>query len=717
MYKIVFPALLLFSLSVHAQGIDFDKEFPLSENDLYYPLIGENGELPSELEQNNDHYTASPEEIRKVEESLRLEQENAYALEEPQNSVYQEPTTALGYQPHSDDAPINAQSEVQKPAAGAKSFSIDDLKRTVAPKKITTEAELIEAEKSITSMEQTIESLIGSNADAENASVQENQARPLVEFPKLTENNNGDNSFYGLYTKETGGFDSTVWQGINRKQADKFFADIQKSKLESFTVKNELIKLLLTKAPEPKGESDTNWLAARTSVLHGLGEVSRAGLLISSAGVNIKNVNSYKNIAQTWVENGLMHGNDRALCPFVRQNILNTDNPFWRKALLVCQLLSRDLKGLELSTNMLTEEIRRTDPLLFSLFDTIQGLADAPMLSPIQKLNPLHSVIYAESPLLLTPNVIPLLPDAILRRVAKNVALPLTVRLQAAEILVNNFSEMNDIALLGLLYEKAEFDEEIIASPGVDRYADEEVDGSLARALLWQGSKTSGLPSTRALTLKALWERADRDNLFRLAARLTPNLRQISADSNLAWLSPEVINRSLKYGNIETAQKWWKTLQKNRSLSRDLMVRRDSLEIVFAFIDGELPETVFEKWIESKSLFDENDRTELQRTLTFLEASEIDFPSDIWQKLHETMDESFTEQGKDASPLWLRLLGSNLESQNVAGSFILLTDPLLKANMNDLSEQTAGNIVTGFRFLGMNETANKLILEAIISLK
>lgn len=720
MFKITLSFFILIASNSYAQQVDFDKQFPLSDGDLYYPLIGENGELPSDIENGDGNYSeqpfndisASPEEIIRVEEQLRLEQNNAQTLSETPENVYGEPSTALGYTPQSPQT-LNEESDSlqQKPAKGSKSFKIEDLKRT---NQITTEADLVEAEKAVTAMEETIESLIGASL-IDKSETDTNQARPLNEFPNLTENKIGDIESFGLYTKETGGFDYTVWQGSNRKQVEKFFNAIRTSKIDSYTIKNELTKLLLTKAEKPEGESDKNWLAERASLLQHMGEASRAGLLISSAGINSKNVNDYNNIAQTWVENGLMHGNKQEICPFIKQNILNTDTPFWHKALLVCQLLSRDLKGLELSTSMLTEKMRRTDPLLFLLLDTIQGHSETgPLLSPTQTLKPLHSVIYAESPALLTPNVIPLLPDVVLRRVAKNVTLPITVRIQASEVLVNNFNEMNDIALLGLLYDKVEFDEKIINSPGVDRYAEEEVDGSLARALLWQGSKTSGLPSTRALTLKGLWERAERENLYRLAARLTPNLRKISSDSNLAWLAPEVVTRSLSIGKLETAKKWWKTLKKNNSLSRELMKKRDELQIIFAFIEGEINQDIFNKWVENNSFFDENARSKLQRTLTFLEASEIDFPVDIWNKLYETLDGSFSYQGKEVNSLWLRLLGAKLESQNVAGSIMLLSEPLLNTNINDLSEQTAGNIVTGFRFLGMNSTAKMLILEALI---
>ena len=41
-------AVIIFNQQALAQGVDFDKEFPLSEEDLYAPLIGENGELPSD---------------------------------------------------------------------------------------------------------------------------------------------------------------------------------------------------------------------------------------------------------------------------------------------------------------------------------------------------------------------------------------------------------------------------------------------------------------------------------------------------------------------------------------------------------------------------------------------------------------------------------------------------------------------------------------------
>ncbi len=716
--------VLSFVISIaQAQEVDFDKEFPLSDEELYAPLIGENGELPSDYnDTQNANVINAPNTQQSDDAFERFYQQNADAIQEVTEPVYGEPSEALGYVPQNNAEAEQTPVEIPK---NAKSISVNSLPKTSDAENAQSQAEsqnensaqqLNDLERSVESMEMTIESIINRGL-SNNKPVEDREAKPLNEIPELTNKSSEDVKSVGILSSENG-FRSDVFSTTPYNEARELLMSVAENKLNNRTFKNIITRLLVTQAEPPVSnvpeEEQENWLAVRIQALQSIGEYQQSQTLLAKAGIQPTNVSQYLGLPQVWVKNELVTGNADTTCPFVRNNILNADGIFWRKALLTCQLLTGDEKGLELSLNMVDEKSRRADPLLFSLLDAAQGNAETPILRPDQKLSALHTSIYIFAPDLITPNVVDLMPDIALRKIAKNVALDMSLRIQSAESLVQRFNFIDDVALLGLLYDKAQFDEKIVKSPGVERFADAEIDGSIARALLWQASKFSGLPSTRALTLKALWDRALKDNLDYLAARLIPELRGIQADSNLAWLAPQVIRQSLLVGDIEHAKKWWSVLEKNRSLSRELLLKKDKLSILMAFTTNNLSKKDLDAWLKHISLSDETNRKELESYLTLFEASEVQFPDDIWLELERYSQQQFTSNSTEMSALWLRVLGNALESQNVVASLRLLSKPVFNHNLDEIGDQTLSNIITGLRFIGLPEDAQKLVFEILI---
>ena len=524
---------------------------------------------------------------------------------------------------------------------------------------------------------------------------------------------------FGILLEKNGGFAGDLWKDMSQADAEKSLASIVDKGVRSLTGRKILERMLLSKSVPPKaGTSKANWLTIRSATLQDLGMTESSNMLISGSGISTEEVNKYPHMGEVWVSNALQNGNTKEACIFTKGNILNNNSKFWRRALVTCQMLENDSKGLELSLSLITDEEKMEDKILFHVIDYVTAELEAPILAPKAKLSPMAATLYANTPALLTPNVIVKLPDSLLRKVANNAKLTISQRIQAAEQLTNINNNETNIILLSGLYEIPKFDADSLKSPSLISMSMQELDGSIARAMLWQGAKAAELQSTRALTLKALWDRAENDNLTDLPAALTPNLRGIRASANLAWFAPQAVKTGLKSGNINMANKWWSVLKSNHSLSKDLSSKRADISLAFSFVDGELDKNALTNWWSNKSqiknLKKQTERLKVQRELSLLEAFDMKVEDDMWLTLHRYFNDANTDQGKGPGPLWLRMLGTSLQNKQEGKSLLILLEPLLYNHPSNMAPQGISNIITGLRFMGMDNEAISLTMEALL---
>ena len=513
----------------------------------------------------------------------------------------------------------------------------------------------------------------------------------------------------GVLGPRNGGFAPDVWQGVSRERAETLFERVRKNGIRSARGMGLLTRLLLTRATPPEGPSDSSWLATRATALQTLGAAEDAHRLINQLVQKPRGVDG---IAKVWVNDRLLIGETQAACRHVRDNRMNTDAPYWQHALMVCQALQGNLEELRLSLRLASDREQTADSLLFSLLRAIIDTQESPRLAPTDIFNPLHAALYQGYPRLINPEVMRRLPDVSLRRIVMTPELDISLRLQAAEKLVNDFGNPEDVARLTGLYSAVEFSSEMIASPL--KFVRNEVDGSNARALLWQGAQTADLPSGKALALKLLWERAEEDTLTRLPGHLSPDLIGIQPESNLAWFSPYVIKMSLRRGNLPTAKAWWGVLSGNRSLSRDLTVERTDIAMAFAMLDGQLPEGILDQWWSTQTLHNLESRLKTTRVLALIEALNMAIPSDLWIAIHHEFNDAHVDTPPGPGPIWLRLVGRSLEQGQTAEAILMLLEPLMYAHPARLPPQGVANIVAGLTYLGLGKDAKNLALEAVI---
>lgn len=517
---------------------------------------------------------------------------------------------------------------------------------------------------------------------------------------------------YGVFTQDKQGFAPTLWHGLNREEAEQLLTRLVKKPLTSEEGRTLLRRLLLTQATPPvtKAEDASSWLGLRANVLMQMNEAEAAFALLNVA--QPEHLAADALLAKRWSEAMLMAGNHPRACGYIRNQVLNNDAAFWRQAVTVCQLLEGEFEPLRLSLNLLTEEDRRQDWVLFQLLGAVVNDDDSPRLAPNAKLSPLHAVIYAAYPGLITPDVVHRLPDLVLRRVVMSTELPHSLRLQAAEQLVNDHGHTADITRLSELYDSVSYDMLTLKDPIAA--AKQQADGSMARSLLWQAAKLGSLESLRALALQALWERAEQDDLVQLPGYLTPGLRQLKPDPNLAWFASTVIRTALRTGNLPMAQNWWHVLESHRNLSQDLQRTRDELAVVMALTEQRLEQdTILTWWHLQQGEAMHN----AQRLLAVLEAQEVQIPASIWQQLH-TQDNGLSVSALPGpGPLWLKALATYLQNGQQGAAVLTLIEPLTLVSAHKMDPQAVANMIRGLRLMGELESAQMLALEALIPLQ
>ena len=501
--------------------------------------------------------------------------------------------------------------------------------------------------------------------------------------------------------------ENDVWAQSHIRHIQPLLVGLSQNTMQSITANKLLRRLLVTDTMPPKGSNSLSWKALRAQALLNMNMAEDAHAILQ--GVDVEALAADSELAKVWVLTMLMAGPVERACGFVKQQVLNADEPFWRQSLMVCQAVQGKGPALKLSLSLLDASVKGQDPGLFELLEAVAE--DKEAFKSTFDITKLQTVVYATNPRLITGEVLPQLPDMMLRRIVDTEPLDYMLRLQAGELLVNRFGRTTDVLALGNLYDRLEFDVPTVHNP--IQSALKEENGSRARALLWQASVLGNVASTRAQAFQAMWQRAQQDGLYNLNSALLPRQRNIQPHTHLAWFAPEVIPAALKGGDYKTAQEWWKVLEANKTVSGDVLARRADLTVAFAFMDKKVSQQTLLTWWESRQLNNPVEQAKLQRTLAVLDAMEVPVPLDIWQDLYATVG-SQEKMLVGPGHVWLRLLSAELEAKRVGNALLMLLEPLAHTDAGTLSPQAIANIVTGLNYLGYTAEAQQLALEALL---
>ena len=379
-------------------------------------------------------------------------------------------------------------------------------------------------------------------------------------------------SWIGSLSFDDGGLGWDMW-----KDTDVSFAKLLLGELPvnapSPAMRNLAKRLLISEAyqPEKKEEkglkaispsgkpievvdSDATFLSLRFTKLASLG--AKNELLELSQTVPLEDM--VGELAKSAIYARLLSGETEKVCSEVIGFAKRTNETYWRKALIVCQLIKGDRDAALLSLELLLAELNSEDK--FS--ELIYALADESTKIKFDEESIYFKILIAVLPgKQLDKHRLNLEPSG-LSVVAQNVDLPWDIRMLAAEkaVLAGSLSSI----YLAELASQYNFNEEIFSRAASESNS---MKGFKARTLLLQAAARNTSLIERARFLRLLLDRADNDLVFKVYAEVSmPILLTVKPRSDLIWFASSAARSAIAGGNYTLASDWLSVLGKTIDL-------------------------------------------------------------------------------------------------------------------------------------------------------
>lgn len=538
---------------------------------------------------------------------------------------------------------------------------------------------------------------------------------PVVEKPLA----DIDPQSVGLLRADEGGLGASLWTGTPRMLAERFLFTTSLP-TSSASLNDLAYRLLASVAAMPTDEgtddpSRRSFTALRVEKLVSLGRVDDAWKL--AAMVKPDTIDDMT--LRLMTEATLLQSDSAAICEKIPALIAahakqGESAVEWQKSLLVCQMRADDMKGVQLSYDMLREQKAPDDVFLQLVSKNILGGSKVlpRHLTPLRPLNlallrtmnaPLPSEVYAR------PEA-SMIPQLLAER-----ALDDKARLQLAE----------RAATQGLI------DADILAKA----YTDAAVTDSDAATLL-AGSEQS--PRARAVLFRALAAEANDARKIELAQRFLGGLDEITLTgsigkliaSKVASISPDEEHRQFApqgarlfamTGDKDHAKAWL-------SVARDLAPRFAEvgtqlashwpLFVLSGLIDSKTYDQGLKDWLSVALTPDAAAGKEKQRravaadTLLLLAAAGNSVPETAWLRV---MDAGVSSKETMPAPILLERLAQAAQAER-KGEVVMLALSLIDSSAGEPSVLVSAEIIRALRTAGLPDAARAFAREAVTRL-
>jgi len=379
-------------------------------------------------------------------------------------------------------------------------------------------------------------------------------------------------SWIGNLSIEDGGLGWNMWQGTDSTFA-KFLLGELPVNAPSAAMRNLAKRLLISdayqpskkieiglKALSPSGkpiemlDHDATFLSLRFKKLASLG--AKNELLELTKTVPVEDV--VGELAKEAIYARLLSGETIQVCNEVIGFAERTNETYWRKALIVCQLILGKRDAALLSLELLLAELNSED----NFAELIYALADESNQIEFDETSIYFKILIAFLPgKELDKHRLNLEPSG-LSVVAQNINLSWNIRMLAAEkaVLAGSLSS----AYLSELASQYKFEKEIFLRAASESNS---MEGFKARTLLLQAAARNTSLIERARFLRLLLDRADKDYLFQVyAAASMPILLTVKPRSDLIWFASSAARAAIVGGNYLLATEWLSVLGKTIDL-------------------------------------------------------------------------------------------------------------------------------------------------------
>jgi hypothetical protein len=407
----------------------------------------------------------------------------------------------------------------------------------------------------------------------------------------------------------------------------------------------------------------------------------------------------------------LLSGETNKVCDEVIELAKRTNESYWRKALIVCQLILGNRDDALLSLELLLAELDSEDK--FSKL--IYTLADETNQIEFDKNSIYFKILIAVLPgKQLDKHRLNLDPSG-LSVVAKNNNLSWKIRMLAAEkaVLAGSLSSI----YLGELATQFKFEENIFSRAASES---KSMEGFMARALLLKAAALNTSFIERARFLRLLLDSADSDEIFQVyASVIMPILLTVKPRHDLIWFASSATRASIAGGNYILASEWLAVLAKTLDLDYEASGSLLRLLPLIAIAGQPLPKPFSEEqatdvWSGLSDNFSREDKEKrASRLLVLLSAMGIEPRAGAWKNVISSKN-IFEMENIPATALRYQLLDAaknNRIAEVVSISLIMLgSEGPSKSGLVALNA-----VIRALREIGLEADARAIAIEAAIS--
>ncbi len=407
----------------------------------------------------------------------------------------------------------------------------------------------------------------------------------------------------------------------------------------------------------------------------------------------------------------LLSGETNKVCDEVIELAKRTNESYWRKALIVCQLILGNRDDALLSLELLLAELDSEDK--FSKL--IYTLADETNQIEFDKNSIYFKILIAVLPgKQLDKHRLNLDPSG-LSVVAKNNNLSWKIRMLAAEkaVLAGSLSSI----YLGELATQFKFEENIFSRAASES---KSMEGFMARALLLKAAALNTSFIERARFLRLLLDSADSDEIFQVyASVIMPILLTIKPRQDLIWFASSATRASIAGGNYILASEWLAVLAKTLDLDYEASGSLLRLLPLIAIAGQPLPKPFSEEqatdvWSGLSDNFSREDKEKrASRLLVLLSAMGIEPRAGAWKNVISSKN-IFEMENIPVTALRYQLLDA--AKNNRIAEVVSISLIMLGAEGPSKSGLVALNaVIRALREIGLEADARAIAIEAAIS--
>ena len=557
----------------------------------------------------------------------------------------------------------------------------------------------------------------------EEVIVQDNKSnRDEVVIKELPKANLG---WVGYLSDIDGGLGLGMWEGTDSTFA-KTILELLPVNAPSPAMRNLAKRLLLSDAYQPNKEEknglqaispsgkpivsmdqDATFLPLRFSKLASLGAKKE---LIELSNL-VPTEDMLGDLAKEAIYARLLSGETEKVCREVIELAKRTNESYWRKTLIVCQLILGNRDDALLSLELLLAELDSEDK--FSKL--IYTLADETNQIEFDKNSIYFKILIAVLPgEQLNKHRLNLDPSG-LSVVAKNINLSWKIRMLAAEkaVLAGSLPSL----YLSELATQFKFEEDIFSRAASES---KSMEGFMARSLLLQAAALNTSVIERARFLRLLLDNADSDEIFQVyASVIMPILLTIKPRPDLIWFASSATRAAIAGGNYMLASNWLTVLGKTLDLDYEASGSLLRLLPLIAIAGQTLPvpfskQQATDVWSGLSDSFSREDKEKrASRLLVLLSAMGIESREGAWKNIISSSN-IFEKENIPATALRYQL--RDAARNNRIAEVVSLSLIMLGAEGPSKSGLVALNaVIRSLREIGLESDAREIAIEAAIS--